>query len=187
MQVLSPKIPELNITVSANWFLAPLGMASPRPRMGAKAGTKVGGQHYLVTQQGCPLRPHVAMETSPPGIRGQRQDFRLGSQQFPDPEGTLDKTLPPQADGRGTQGGPSLLRAGTSLGSWDPRLQPLEGVSRRRELAHHCRGWEVWGAGAAASSTLLAPSICPFGIGRLCRPLELCPTPQDPLSANPHT
>lgn len=34
--------------------------------------------------------PCVAMETAPAGIGGQKQDFRRGCQQFPDPDGDTD-------------------------------------------------------------------------------------------------
>lgn len=90
------------------------------------------------------VRPLVTMETAPPGSRGQRQDFRRGGQQFPDPERNVDRDRHRGREG-GTQRGPSLPRAETSPGNRDRRLQRLEGVPRPPGTRPPVRGGRVWG------------------------------------------
>lgn len=75
--------------------------------MGAELGPKGAARAISPTaaKRGfLPLRPLVAMETAPPGNRGQRQDFRRGGQQFPDPEGNVDRDRH-RGRGGGTQRG----------------------------------------------------------------------------------
>lgn len=55
-------------------------------KMGRRQGPKVAASHEPPEAQGqLASLPCVAMETAPAGIRGQKQDFRRGCQQFPDP------------------------------------------------------------------------------------------------------
>lgn len=99
--------------------------------MGRRQGPKVAASHEPPEAQGqLASLPCVSMETAPAGIRGQKQDFRRGCQQFPDPDMDADPDRYPQIGRRGTQGGLSVPRVRTSPGNPDPRLQRLEGIPK---------------------------------------------------------
>lgn len=84
------------------------------------------------------------METAPPCDRGQRQDFRRGGQQFPDPAENVDRDRRSARAGRGggARRGPPLPRAGTSPGSGR--------TSRAQEEPRHS-GSRPPGGGAGSS------------------------------------
>lgn len=71
---------------------------------GVPKGTAWATRPTAAKRWSLPLHPLVATETAPPGNRGQKQDFRRGCQQFPDPEGNADRDR--HWGGGGEQGAP---------------------------------------------------------------------------------
>ncbi|XP_064136006.1 uncharacterized protein LOC111752025 [Loxodonta africana] len=96
------------------------------------------------------------METTPPGNRGQRQDFRRGGQQFPDPEGKADRDCHRGRGGGGTQRGWSLLRASLSpppTYSQAPVSSPLSHLKPPHTWSRGSRFWRPPGKPPGASSS----------------------------------